>query len=281
MRCAGHRGQIDAASALRGLLAGSQIRESHREDDERVQDPYCLRCQPQVVGACIELLRHAGIVLEVEANAVTDNPLVVERDGSILSGGNFHAEPVAFAADQCALAISEIGSVTERRIASMVDPALSYGLPAFLSPKPGLNSGFMIAEVTAAALMAENKQKAMPCSVDSTPTSANQEDHVSMACHAALRLGSMNRNLANIIGVELLTAAQGVLFRAPLKTSSVLQRVVSRLRERVPALAGDRFMAPDLERASALVADGCLVRWAGYRPSAGAETSSAGRCAGR
>ena len=189
----GHRGQADAADALRLLLRDSEIRESHRENDHRVQDPYCLRCQPQVMGACIDQLRHAAATLEIEANAVTDNPLVILEGGRIVSGGNFHAEPVAFAADQIALAVSEIGAITERRIATMVDPALNYGLPAFLSPEPGLNSGFMVAEVTAAALMAENKQKAAPCSVDSTPTSANQEDHVSMACHGARRLLDMNR----------------------------------------------------------------------------------------
>ena len=255
----GHRGQIDAALALRNLLAGSEIRESHREDDERVQDPYCLRCQPQVMGACLELLRHAGSVLEVEANAVTDNPLVVTATGAILSGGNFHAEPVAFAADQCALAIAEIGSVTERRIATMVDPALNYGLPAFLSPKPGLNSGFMIAEVTAAALMAENKQRAMPCSVDSTPTSANQEDHVSMACHGARRLGDMNANLAGIVGIELLTSTQGIGFRQPLKTSRPLRQVITALRQQVRPLANDRYLAGDLARARELVLGGRLI----------------------
>ena len=156
----GQAGQIDCAAALRGLLSGSEIRESHREDDERVQDPHCFRCQPQVIGACIDLLRQVAKTLETEANAVTDNPLVIGEKDEILSGGNFHAEPVAFAADQCALAITEIGSITERRIATLVDPALNYGLPAFLSPNPGLNSGFMVAEVTAAALMSENKQKA-------------------------------------------------------------------------------------------------------------------------
>ncbi|MEP5757616.1 MAG: histidine ammonia-lyase, partial [Nitratireductor sp.] len=177
----GHRGQIDTAAALRALLAGSEIRDSHIEGDQRVQDPYCIRCQPQVDGACLDLLRMAARTLEIEANAVTDNPLVLS-DG-VVSGGNFHAEPVAFAADQIALAICEIGAIAQRRIALLVDPALSFGLPAFLAKKPGLNSGLMIAEVTSAALMSENKQMAHPASVDSTPTSANQEDHVSMACH--------------------------------------------------------------------------------------------------
>jgi histidine ammonia-lyase len=239
-------GQIAAAGSLRALLAESVIRESHRDDDDRVQDPYSIRCQPQVMGACIDLLRQIARTLEIEANAVTDNPIVVIEDGSILSGGNFHAEPVAFAADICALAIAEIGSITERRIAITVDPAQSFGLPAFLSPAPGLNSGFMIAEVTAAALMSENKQKAMPCSVDSTPTSANQEDHVSMACHAARRLDSMNHNLANIIAIELLTSVQGIEFRAPIETSPVLIKVMHAVRKKVKRLEQDRYMADDI-----------------------------------
>jgi histidine ammonia-lyase len=258
----GHRGQIDTAAVLRDLLDGSEIRESHREDDERVQDPYCIRCQPQVMGACVDLIRQAAATLETEANAATDNPLVF-GDGSILSGGNFHAEPVAFAADMLALAIAEIGSIAQRRIALMVDPTLSYGLPAFLSPDPGVNSGFMIAEVTAAALMSENKQKATPCSVDSTPTSANQEDHVSMACHGARRLGSMNANLAGIVAVEMLTAGQGIEFRAPLRTSGPLQDVVTRIRAEVPTLQGDRHMAADIESAKGLVGSGALVEAAG------------------
>jgi histidine ammonia-lyase len=253
----GHQGQIDAAHFLRAIMAGSQIRESHRADDERVQDPYCIRCQPQVMGACIDLLRQAAGTLEIEANAATDNPLVF-NDGSIVSGGNFHAEPVAFAADQIALAIAEIGSIAQRRIALMVDPTLSYGLPAFLTPEPGLNSGFMIAEVTSAALMSENKQRAAPCSIDSTPTSCNQEDHVSMACHGARRLIDMNRNLAQIIGIELLTAAQGVEFRAPLKTSPALQDVLTKLREDIPALGPDRFMANDLAKAGELIISGAM-----------------------
>ncbi len=251
----GLAGQLDAAQALRELLADSAIRESHRENDERVQDPYSLRCQPQVMGACIDQLRQVAQTLVVEANAVTDNPIVVVEDGSILSGGNFHAEPVAFAADQCALAIAEIGSITERRIATTVDPAQNFGLPAFLTPEPGLNSGFMIAEVTAAALMSENKQRAMPCSVDSTPTSANQEDHVSMACHGARRIGEMNQNLAHIIAIELLISAQGIEFRAPVETSSALRRVVARIRQQVPALQQDRYLADDIAVMKQLVFD--------------------------
>ena len=255
----GLAGQISAANSLRDLLTGSQIRKSHRKQDKRVQDPYCLRCQPQVMGAAMDLFRQVARTLETEANAVTDNPLVLIENGEILSGGNFHAEPVAFAADMCALAIAEIGSITERRIATLVDPALNHGLPAFLSPEPGLNSGFMIAEVTAAALMSENKQKAAPCSIDSTPTSANQEDHVSMACHGARRILEMNQNLAIIIGIELLTAAQGVFFREPLKSSPILQKVVNALRLKVPRLEHDRYLAGDIQIAGELVLGGVLV----------------------
>lgn len=252
----GHRGQIDTAAALRALLDGSEIRESHREGDQRVQDPYCIRCQPQVDGACLDLLRMAATTLTIEANAVTDNPLVLS-DG-VVSGGNFHAEPVAFASDQIALAVCEIGAIAQRRIALLVDPALSFGLPAFLTPKPGLNSGLMIAEVTSAALMSENKQMAHPASVDSTPTSANQEDHVSMACHGARRLLAMTDNLAGIVGIEALTAAQGVEFRAPLKTGPELQRALETIRAASPTLGDDRFMAGDLEAAAELVRSGAL-----------------------
>jgi histidine ammonia-lyase len=246
-------GQIDAAYCLRTLLQDSAIRESHRDDDERVQDPYSIRCQPQVMGACMDQFRQVAQMLEIEANAVTDNPIVVIEDGSILSGGNFHAEAVAFGADQCALAIAEIGSITERRIATMVDPAQNFGLPAFMSPEPGLNSGFMVAEVTAAALMAENKQRAAPCSIDSTPTSANQEDHVSMSCHAARRLTEMNHNLAHIIAIELLIATQGVEFRAPVETSKHLQLVMQKVRDHVAPLEGDRYLADDIAAVKQLV----------------------------
>ena len=254
----GHAGQIEAARALRALMQGSEIRESHRSDDDRVQDPYCIRCQPQVMGACLDLLDHATNTLHIEANAVTDNPLVL-RDGSIVSGGNFHGEPVAFAADQIALAIAEIGSITQRRIAMLVDPALNFGLPAFLSPSPGLNSGFMIAEVTTAALMSENKHLANPCSVDSTPTSANQEDHVSMAAHASCRLMRMVENLAKIVAVEWLVATQGIEFREPLKTSPNLQGAMDILRTKVPKLENDRYMANDIETTAALVRSGALL----------------------
>jgi histidine ammonia-lyase len=246
---------------MRDLMRGSEIRESHREGDSRVQDPYCIRCQPQVTGAAMDLLGFAARSLEVEANAVTDNPLVL--GSGIVSGGNFHAEPVAFAADLIALATAEIGAIAQRRVALMVDPTLSFDLPPFLTPDPGLNSGFMIAEVTTAALMSENKHLAHPCSIDSTPTSANQEDHVSMAAHGAVRLRRMARNLSVILGVEALCGAQGVEFRAPLRTSPRLAGVIARLRAEVPPLGQDRLMAPDMERAAALIRDGALVREAG------------------
>ena len=199
MRCAAIAGQIEVADALRALMAGSRIRASHLTNDDRVQDPYCLRCQPQVMGAVLDVMRHVAATLETEANGVSDNPLIFADTREALSGGNFHAEPVALAADMLALAACEIGSLAERRIAMLVDPALS-GLPAFLTPKPGLNSGFMLAQVTAAALVSENKQRAHPASVDTIPTSANQEDHVSMAAHAACRLADMAENAANVVG---------------------------------------------------------------------------------
>jgi len=260
-RLRGHRGQIEVAGAMAALMAGSVIRESHRAGDARVQDPYCIRCQPQVAGAAVDLLRHAATTLEIEANAVTDNPLVVEA--GIISGGNFHAEPVAFAADIIALALAEIGAIAQRRVALMVDPTLSHDLPPFLTPDPGLNSGYMIAEVTTAALMSENKHLANPCATDSTPTSANQEDHVSMAAHGARRLGRMNANLSVILGVEALCSAQGVDFRAPLVTSPPLQAAVGALRAQIPALAEDRFLAGDIETASRLIRDGVLLKAAG------------------
>ena len=255
----GHRGQIEAATTLRQTLDGSEIRESHREGDTRVQDPYCIRCQPQVTGAAIDVMRQAATTLEIEANAATDNPLVLTEAGMIVSGGNFHAEPVGFAADMIALALSEVGAIAQRRIALMVDPTLSYDLPPFLTPKPGLNSGLMIAEVTTAALMSENKHLANPCVTDSTPTSANQEDHVSMAAHGARRLMQMVENLNYILGVEALCSVQGIEFRAPLKTSPSLQRLIARLRLDIATLGEDRYLAPDLEQAKNLVANGALL----------------------
>jgi histidine ammonia-lyase len=254
----GHKGQIDVGAALRGLLAGSEIRQNHIEGDERVQDPYCIRCQPQVAGACLDVLRCVAHTLQTEANAVTDNPLVLS-DNTVVSGGNFHAEPVAFAADQIALAVCEIGAIAQRRIALLVDPALSYGLPAFLAKKPGLNSGLMIAEVTSAALMSENKQMSHPASVDSTPTSANQEDHVSMACHGARRLLQMTDNLFTILGIEVMTAALGVELRG-MATSPELSNALSAFRASVETLEEDRYMANDLETANMLVATGVIER---------------------
>lgn len=251
----GQPGQIAVAAATRALLEGSEIRQSHRENDERVQDPYSLRCQPQVMGACRDLIANAARTLLIEANAVTDNPLVFADTGEVLSGGNFHAEPVAFAADTLALAISEIGAIAERRIALLIDSTLS-GLPPFLVRQPGLNSGFMIAHVTAAALASENKSHAHPASVDSLPTSANQEDHVSMATFAGRRLDEMARNSATILAIEWLAAAQGVDFHRPLNTSRRLARAQARLREAVPFYEQDRLFAPDIEAALQLVLQG-------------------------
>ncbi|MCF6219901.1 MAG: histidine ammonia-lyase [Robiginitomaculum sp.] len=255
----GHAGQIHAGHVLRNLMAGSPLRDSHFEDDERVQDPYCLRCQPQVMGACIDILNQVANTLEIEANAVTDNPLVDIETGDILSGGNFHAEPVAFAADQIALALAETGAIAQRRISLLVDPALSFGLPAFLSPNPGVNSGFMIAEVTSAALMSENKQRANPCSTDSTPTSANQEDHVSMAAHGARRLMDMAQNLSAILAIEWLCAAQGIELRAPIKTSLALQSAIDALRTKIPSLGDDRYLAGDIETATQMLKQGAVL----------------------
>ena len=254
----GHRGQIEVAAALRALMAGSSIRASHLANDDRVQDPYCLRCQPQVMGAVLDLLRQAAATLATEANGVSDNPLIFADSGEALSGGNFHAEPVAFAADILAIAVCEIGSLAERRIAMLIDPALS-GLPAFLTPQPGLNSGFMVAQVTAAALIAENKQRAYPASVDSIPTSANQEDHVSMAAHGARRLVAMAENATNVVAIELIAAAQGCDFHTPLTSSAPLERVRARLREHVPRLEHDRYLAPDIAAAADLVRSGALA----------------------
>jgi histidine ammonia-lyase len=257
-----HRGQIDVAASLRALMAGSAIRASHVTGDERVQDPYCLRCQPQVMGAALDVLRQAAATLGTEANGVSDNPLVFAEQGEVLSGGNFHAEPVAFAADMIALAVCEIGSIAERRVAMLIDPSLSR-LPAFLTPKPGLNSGFMLPQVTAAALVSENKQAAYPASVDSIPTSANQEDHVSMAAHGSRRLGPMVANLGHILGIELLAAAQGCDFHQPLASSPPLEAVRARLRAEVPMLDEDRYFAPDMERSTALIRAGAIVNAAG------------------
>jgi len=248
----GQPGQIASAKLYRDLLQGSAIRHSHLVGDERVQDPYCLRCQPQVMGACLDLINNAARTLLIEANAVTDNPLVFVDTEEVISGGNFHAEPVAFAADTLALAIAEIGSISERRIALLID-ASNSGLPPFLVSSSGLNSGFMIAHVTAAALASENKSIAHPASVDSLPTSANQEDHVSMATFAARRLDEMAQNTAVIVGIELLAAAQGIDFHAPLKTAPKLNEVHQRLRSQVLFYSEDRLFAPDIEAAKRMV----------------------------
>ena len=257
-----HPGQIDVGEAIRKLMNGSAIRASHRVNDDRVQDPYCLRCQPQVMGAALDVLRAAARTLGDEANGVTDNPLIFAEDDQALSGGNFHAEPVAFAADIIALAVCEIGSISERRIAMLVDSSLS-GLPAFLTSRPGLNSGFMLAQVTAAALVAENKQRAYPASVDSIPTSANQEDHVSMAAHGARRLLPMIDNAVGIVGIEVLAAAQGCDFHSPLASSVQLERVRALVRAVVPHLTEDRYFHPDILCAMDLVRRGAVVEAAG------------------
>jgi histidine ammonia-lyase len=278
----GQPGQIDVARYYRKLLEGSSIRASHREGDDRVQDPYCLRCQPQVVGACLDQLRHAALVLVREANAVTDNPLVFAEtvraepaealrgaspstssgrtvSAEIISGGNFHAEPVALACDAMAVAIAEVGAIAERRIAMLIDAGVSR-LPPFLTADAGLNSGFMIAHVTAASLASENKSMAHPASVDSLPTSANQEDHVSMATFAARRLQPMIANTAHIIGIELLAAAQGIEFLRPMQSSVPIEAAHALLRTQCPSIERDRYLAPEIERATALVTNGRLAR---------------------
>ncbi|MEI9996723.1 MAG: histidine ammonia-lyase [Rhizomicrobium sp.] len=260
-----HRGQIETARALRDLMAGSAIRASHLTGDPRVQDPYCLRCQPQVMGAALDVLRQAAHTLAIEANGVSDNPLIFAETDEALSGGNFHAEPVAFAADMIAIALCEIGSLAERRVAMLVDPALS-GLPAFLTPKPGLNSGFMMPQVTAAALVSENKQRAYPASVDSIPTSANQEDHVSMAAHGARRLLPMGENASGVIGIELLAAAQGCDFHGAMRSSAALEAARALLRARVPTLEDDRYIHPDMDAAISLVRSGALADAVGPLP---------------
>jgi histidine ammonia-lyase len=261
----GHAGQRHVAKHYLSLLDGSEIRRSHLENDPRVQDPYSLRCQPQVMGACLEQLRYAAGILETEASAVTDNPLIVGDE--ILPGGNFHGEPIALAADALAVAIAEIGALAERRIALLIDPTLS-GLPPFLVEHGGVNSGFMLAQVTAAALASENKSLAHPASVDSLPTSANQEDHVSMSTFAARRLGEMAANSAGIVAIELLAAAQGIDFRAPLRTSAQLQQVHALVRSKVGFYDHDRYFAPDITAIQALIEAGAFHRYVpGLLPS--------------
>ncbi|SDP30884.1 histidine ammonia-lyase [Desulforhopalus singaporensis] len=250
----GHQSQIDTAANFRHLLGHSEIEASHKYC-ESVQDPYSLRCQPQVMGACLTQIRNAAEILAVEANGVSDNPLVFSEQEDIISGGNFHAEPVAMAADNLALAISETGALSERRMALLIDTHMSK-LPPFLVEKGGLNSGFMIAQVTCAALASENKSLAHPASVDSMPTSANQEDHVSMATFAGRRLADMKENTAGILAIELLAACQGIDFRAPLKTSEPLENAKALLRQRVPFYDKDRYFAPDIYKAMELILSG-------------------------
>ncbi len=250
-----HAGQVKTAAHYRRLMQGSEIRQSHLKDDDRVQDPYSFRCQPQVMGACLDLLSHAMGMLLVEANGVSDNPLVFAEDGAVLSGGNFHAEPVAFAADMIAMAIAEVGSLSERRMAALIDSTISL-LPPFLIRNPGLNSGFMIPQCTTAALMSENKQLAHPASIDSAPTSANQEDHVSMATHGARRLMLMNRNLARIVAIEMMAAVEGIDFRRPLKTSVPLEEAHALLRRVARARPEDREFSAEIEAVAAQVEQG-------------------------
>lgn len=245
------KGQIEVATKFRKLLEGSEILKSHAVCD-KVQDPYSLRCIPQVMGACKDSIDHAADILTREANAVTDNPLVLDGGENIVSGGNFHAEPVALVADMLAVAMSEMGALAERRIAMLIDGNHS-GLPHFLVENAGLNSGFMIAHVTAAALASENKMLSHPASVDSLPTSANQEDHVSMATHAARRLDDIGGNVATIIGIELLAAAQGMDFHRPLKSSKILEELHGKIRNMVKFYEQDRYFAPDIEAAKGLV----------------------------
>lgn len=255
-----HPGQVAVARVLRRLWEGSEIRASHLDCD-RVQDPYSFRCQPQVMGACLDLVDNARRTLLIEANAITENPLVFSGQEEIVSGGNFHGQAVAFAADVLALAIAETGSMSERRIAALVTGELS-SLPPFLMPDPGLNSGFMLAHVTAAALASENKQLATPASVDSIPTSANQEDHVSMSAHGSRRLARMNANASGILAVEWLAAAAGIDLLRPLRSSDALERIHDLLREEVPERAADREFAPDIAAARDLIEGGVLTELA-------------------
>jgi histidine ammonia-lyase len=253
----GQPGQIAVAALLKSLIDGSGIKASHA-DCGRVQDPYSFRCQPQVMGACLDLMRHSAGTLEIEANAVTDNPIVFADADEAISGGNFHAQPVAFAADMLAMALCEVGSISERRTAVLVDPKMS-GLPPFLVEDSGVNSGFMIAQVTAAALVSENKSLAFPASVDSIPTSANQEDHVSMATHGAAKARRIAGNAAGVVGIELLAAVQGIDFHAPLKSSPRLNQAGAEVRRHVPHYAADRYLANDLAWAKEAVLSGALA----------------------
>ena len=250
----GQPGQIRVAAAIHDLLEGSEILVSHIKCD-RVQDPYSFRCQPQVMGAALDLLQHAARTLTIEAAAVTDNPIVFADDATAISGGNFHAQPVAFAADTIAMALCEVGSISERRVSVLVDPKMS-GLPAFLTEDSGVNSGLMIPQVTAAALVSENKSLAFPASVDSIPTSAGQEDHVSMAPIAARKAGQIARNVAGVVAVELMAAAEGIDYHAPLKTSPKLEAVHAAVRARSPHFTADRYWADEMSALQLAVLNG-------------------------
>ena len=250
----GHAGQIGVASLLRKFLTGSEIRASHIKC-ERVQDPYSIRCQPQIIGACVDAIKHVADILNIESNAVTDNPMVFKASGQVLSGGNFHAESVAFVSDYLALAISETGSLSERQIALLIDENQS-GLPPFLVENSGLNSGFMNAQVTAAALASENKVLAHPASVDSIPTSANQEDHVSMATFAANRLHIMIDNVLCIIAINLMATAQGISFHHPQKSSTIIEEFIAELREISPVYKNDRSLSKEIVEITAMIEKG-------------------------
>jgi histidine ammonia-lyase len=269
----GHKGQIGVAAVFRDLLARSGIMAAHR-NRHRVQDPYSLRCQPQVMGACLDALRFVAHTLTIEANAVSDNPLIFPEEGDVLSGGNFHAEPVAIGADLLAIALAEIGAMSERRIAFLVDTSLS-GLPPFLVEASGLNSGFMVAQISAAALASENKSLAHPASVDSIPTAANQEDHVSMATFAARRLAEMADNVRGIAAIELIAAAQGLGFQRPLKSSPPLEEAYRLIRARVAPYTQDRRFAEDIAAIKEIIAAGAFDRFvASILPSFGDGTAS-------
>ena len=265
----GHQGQIDVATAFRQLFDGSGIMAAHG-NGTRVQDPYSLRCQPQVMGACLDSIRFVARTLEIEANAVSDNPIIFTEDGDVLSGGNFHAEPVAIGADILAIVLAEIGAISERRIAFLVDSSLS-GLPPFLVEASGLNSGFMVAQISAAALASENKSLAHPASVDSIPTAANQEDHVSMATFAARRLGEIADNVRGIVAIELIAAAQGLDFQRTLRTSPALARAHALIRDKVAPYGQDRRFSEDIAAVKELIAAGTFGEWvAPILPSLGA-----------
>jgi histidine ammonia-lyase len=254
-----HPGQIASGALLRALLAGSAIAESHRVGDGKVQDPYSLRCMPQVHGASRDVLAFARSVLEREAASSTDNPLVFADSGEMISGGNFHGQPVALALDAAAMAVAELANISERRIEQLVNPHMSSGLPPFLAPDSGLNSGFMIAQVSAAALVSENKILAHPASVDSIPSSAGREDHVSMGATSALKLQMIHDHVRTVLAIELLCAAQGIELRRPLTTSAPLEAVQAVIRASVPAMMVDRPISPDIAAVRQLIDDGSLL----------------------